>query len=272
MKLLFVYNMPKAQEAIWMDGLWMALLTLEKDIEITKCNLSQKPGLEDSEEYDFILGWGAFNSPVDLFLQKLKDTYPEVKMGLCIAGNAFSPTGANKYDVLFYETKWYRPQINFHPNIVHAFGINADIFNEPMMPFPIVWDYIGVGSLSLWKRWEKMKDKKGQRLVVGQYQIADSVSSDESLRIANDLLRNGIMVSNSVHPFDLQNLYHWSKTLYIPANINGGGERAILEARACGLSVEIEEDNEKLHELLTCPVYTHEYYAQQLKKGIEKCL
>lgn len=259
-KLLFVYDHKYPNR--WMDGLWAALNVLEKDFEVSKRNL-QENFPDVAVGFDFILGWGGFNSSVDNFLQNA--ITGNAKKGLCIAGNAFPPTGANNYDVLFYETKWYRPQISFHKNIVQAFGINSDIYNKPDLPFPIIFDYIGVGALADWKHWEKMEEKKGLRLVVGEYQEGNP---EESGRIANHLLQNGVMVSPLVHPYDLANFYHWSRKCYIPADINGGGERAVWEARACGLEVEIEDANPKLNELLSNEVKDHHWYAEQLKKGI----
>jgi hypothetical protein len=263
-KLLFVYDMPEWKVPSWMDGLWAALNLLEEDFEIVRHNLSSKFAVPWDGDEKFVLGWGGFNSRVDQFLQK----QPETK-GLCIGGNAFPPNGADNYDVLFYETKWYRPQISFHKNIVHAFGVNTDIFSPSPIPTPVVWDYIGVGSFSNWKRWEKMLDKKGNRLVVGEMQ-KDNVL--ESGKIAGELLAGGVMVSNMVNSYDLANLYQWSRTLYIPADTMGGGERAVLEARACGLKVEIEDDNPKLKELLDGEIKDHVWYSEQLKKGIMSVL
>jgi len=266
-KVLFVFDNPN--EKYWYDGLYMALQELGKDFDITKFNLAfSNDFVAPDEEYDFFLGWGAFNSSVDHWMTGGgKD---DKKIGLCIAGNTFPPTGANNYDVLFYETKWYRPQIAFHKNIVHAFGVNTDLFFKSDIVSPIVWDYIGVGALADWKRWDKMKDKKGTRLVVGEYQKGNE---EESSRIALDLIRNGITVSDMVSPFDLSNLYNWSRTLYMPSNVNGGGERAILEARSCGLNVEIEDDNPKLKEVLEWdPIPDYKWYAAQIKKGIESVL
>jgi len=62
--------------------------------------------------------------------------------------------------------------------------------------------------------------------------------------------------------------YNRAKTVYIPATLMGGGERAILEARSCGCKVKIEDDNPKLKELLTCPIYDVDYYVKQLKRGL----
>lgn len=265
-KILFVYDHKYPDQ--WMDGLWAALNLLEKDFNVQKFNLDPSGEL-GYEEPDFILGWGGFNSKVDKWIQSSQSPY---KKGLCIAGNAFPPSGADNYDVLFYETKWYRDQINFHKNIVHAFGVNTDIFNTDSIELPslklatpVVWDYIGVGAFAYWKRWEKMLDKKGTRLVIGEYQIENNIESDD---IATKLIRGGVMVSNMINAYDLSNLYRWSRICYIPADINGGGERSVWEAKACGLKVEIEEDNPKLKELVESPVMDHKWYAEKLKEGI----
>lgn len=264
-KLLFIYH--HQHENYWLDGLYAAIELLRNDFEVTKWNLVNSQTHEDGE-FDFVLGWGAFNSPVDQHLQKgLKNLGK--KRGLCIAGNTYAPNGASNYDVLFYETKWYRPQINYHPNIVHAFGVNTDIFSQSEYATPIIWDYIGVGALADWKRWDLMKKKKGNRLIVGEYQLGNEM---ESGRIALDLIKNGVMVSSMVHPLDLANFYHWSRTAYVPCTVYGGGERTLLEARSCGLMIEIEEDNPKLKELLDCPIPTHFDYALKLKEGILSCL
>ena len=269
-KILFVYDNKRPEH--WLDGLWAALSLLDRDFEIERWNLhsGKSENVHSPIETDFALGWGAFGSEVDTVLHNMVG-----KKGLCIAGNANPPERANNYAILFYETKWYRPQIDFHDNIWQAFGVNTDLFNaiDLTTPFnlamPVVWDYIGVGALANWKRWERMTKKQGNRLVVGEYQ---KENEEESSAIAQNLLREGVMVSDNVHPFDLVNFYHWSRTLYIPADVTGGGERAILEARSCGLEVEIEDDNDKLRELLDCDIPSHHDYAKQLKKGIERCI
>ena len=251
-KLLFIHD----SKYEVMDGLWAALNLLENDFQVDRHNL--QAGTVEFRDYDFILGWGGFNSPVDNYIKHFPG-----KKGLCIGGNAFPLTEG--YDIYFYETEWSKKHLKLPSNSVHAFGINSDLYNQPQLPFPMIWDYIGVGSLSYWKRWEKMADKQGMKLVVGEFQ-KDNVA--ESSRIVNHLLSSGIMVSPMVNPYDLANFYHWSRTLFIPSEVNGGGERAVLEARACGLKVEIENDNPKLKELLTSPIWDEVYYAEQLKKGI----
>lgn len=265
-KVLFVYAHKYPEK--WMDGLQAALKLLEDDFDIEYMNLVEE-GRGGTLNFDFILGWGAWGSPVDLYL---KDDFQsdKAKRGLCIAGNAIPPENMEMYDVLFYETDWYRPTIETHPNIVKAFGVNTDIYFPSDIPTPVVWDYIGVGAFANWKRWEKMaNEREGNRIVIGEVQEGNM---DESMEIIRYLLLSGVQVSNMVHPFDLSNMLQWSRTLYMPSDVFGGGERAVWEAKSVGLPVEIENDNQKLLELCNEEPKSHHFYAQQLKKGIESVL
>lgn len=256
-KILFLFR--SEFESQWRDGLYKALELLGNDYAITYWNMYDNDVQRLSvSEYDFLLGWGAFGSDVDLFLQ----TKPN-KKGLCIAGNARSPVGCENYDVLFYETHWYEDTIGHHKNIVHAFGTNTELFRSRGLN--VFWDYLTVGAFAEWKRQRYLKLKTGKRLAVGEIQ-KDNLN--ESMRIVANLLSGGIAVLPQVTPEVLCDLYNMSKTLYIPADINGGGERAILEARACGIDVEVEDDNPKLRELVDSRLYDHLYYYEQLKKGI----
>ena len=56
--------------------------------------------------------------------------------------------------------------------------------------------------------------------------------------------------------------------VYVPDDVFGGGERAVLEARALGVRAVVEPDNPKLAELLGSPVYDHAYYAAQLRYAL----
>ena len=256
-RIAFIHDI--SDLSLWRDGLWGAINMLRNKFDIDMYRHDEYEG----GEYSFVLGWGGFNSPVEKMLRNISG-----KKGLCIGGNAFHPTTMHEYDVLFYETMWYRKQIAMHPNHIHAFGVNTDIY-YPNQSAPKMFDYLGVGSFSLWKRWEMMTKKKGNRFVIGEVQ-KDNIS--ESMQIIDNLIRHGIGVSHVVDPKLLSRYYQASRKVYIPAEIHGGGERAILEARACGCEVEIEGDNEKLGELTSSVLYSHFYYANQLEKGIRSCL
>lgn len=260
-KILFVYD--HKYPTLWRDGLREALILLESDFSITYLNLSKRDEFLP-DRYDLILGWGAFNSKVDHFIRDVLYT----KRGLLIGGNASPPYKTHDYDVLFYETDWYKPQIEAHKNIHKAFGINSKIYFNTRHPKVI--DYITVGSFSAWKRQNKLLLKRGIKLAIGEIQ-EDNLA--ESIPIVNKLLAGGVIISGMMSPANLAHFYNISRTCYIPADVNGGGERAVLEARACGLKVEIEGDNPKLQELVSVnSIPTENDYYKALKKGITSIL
>lgn len=262
-KVLFLYDIE--DDNLWRDGLWAAIQLLSQDFDITWANLrTEKPLLEG---YDFILAWGGYNSSPDKYLT-LRNWADQTPTGLCLGGYAmpYNLPHFNEYDVVFYECDWAKgwlEDLGTNTKLVHAFGVNTSIYKP--LPMLKVWDYITVGSFSLWKRQLKLLEKEGNKLAIGQIQKGNL---NESLDIAGNLLLNGCAVSDMILPEGLALLYNASKACYIPAETMGGGERSVLEARACGIPVEIEPDNPKLQELLTSPVWDHVYYAEQLKKGI----
>jgi len=243
------------------DGLWQALEMLKEDFKIVKKNVA-KDYLGLGRDFKFVLVWGAWGSPQDKFGRTF-----DCKKGICIAGNVVKPIKPNDYDVLFYETKWYQPEIKFHKRIVHAFGMNRREFKNLHMDRDI--DYLGVGAFALWKRWDEFSKLSGYRVVVGEVQVDNM---EESMSIWNRLTENGVHCQTMVTTRKLSVLYNRAKTVFIPADINGGGERAILEARACGCDIQIMPDNPKLLELLDCPMYDENYYYRKLKEGITACV
>jgi len=274
-KVLFVYDMESDLEAVWEDGLWAALQLLKRRVDLTMYNIHgvSLPNFNIKKGVQFILGWGAFGSPVDRALQAFIQAGAKQKVGLCIGGNAHPPVGSELYDVLFYETNWYKKFIGNHPYSLHAFGVNTDIYKPDTVSryaesYP-VWNYLTVGAFANWKRQDLLCKKTGRRMAIGQIQKGNI---QESIDIVGNLLLGGVAVSDMVHPRDLARYYYMADIVYIPADINGGGERAVLEARACDRRVEIEPDNPKLAELTLSPIWDHSYYSHQLYEGITRCL
>lgn len=251
MKVLFVSDYKYEVK----DGIWAAINILGYD----RYNIGDD--IPNFEEYDFLLGHGAFHSKVDMLLRSLPN-----KKGLCIAGNVH-PQDTDCYDVLFYETEWVKNFLNLKGNLVHAFGVNTSELDCDLHEAHI--DYLSVGAFANWKRHHLLKNKKGLRFAVGEIQ-KDNMS--ESMEIITDLLKNGIGVIPQQSFETLSYLYTITNTVYIPADIYGGGERAVLEARYSNCKVIVEDDNPKLKELLKYEVPDEHYYASQLKKGIESCL
>lgn len=260
MNILFVYYHKYPQ--LWRDGLYKAMSMAKH--KITWLNLANSEYKDD--DYDCIVGWGAFGSPADLFMQEI----PHQRKYLLLAGNATPvPTYANFYTGIGYETDWIKNNYlkDVKTRLVKAFGINTDIYK--FTPMKKIFKYISVGSFSLWKNHNKIikhkrfsfGDEGSYSLCVGEIQ-RDNMN--ESMGIIRELLDAGVVVSDMVEPEKLNLLYNVSETAVIGADINGGGERAVLEARACVLNVEVY--NDKLRELLSGPIYNQNDYL----KGLEE--
>ena len=63
---------------------------------------------------------------------------------------------------------------------------------------------------------------------------------------------------------ELARLYNRARSVFVPCELQGGGERAVHEGRACGCAGEIAADNPTLATLTDIPVPSHEQYAQQI--------
>ena len=230
--------------------------------EVTWLNLADPFEGLNLSSFDFVLGWGAFGSPADQMLTGLTHN----KKGLCLAGNASPIPKHINYDVVFYETDWIKKNYLRHAKayMVKAFGVNDNIFYQNKMITEKIWDYLSVGAFAYWKNHNKMIEKKGTRLCVGEVQKDNLL---ESMDIIRELVTNDIAVSGMLSPKKLNKLYNLTKKVYIPATLEGGGERAVLEARTCGCTVIVE--NEKLQELVDRPIPTHTDYFNSLEETIK---
>lgn len=169
----------------------------------------------------------------------------------------------SQYDVLFYETEWYKQYIKSHPCAIHAFGVNTEMMKPPEEEVEKIYDTITPCKISKHKSLFHLASLPGKHLVIG-------FPADQ--KVMQQLRKEGIVLKREVHPQELVKYYHQSGCCLLPYTVRQGGERAVLEARACGIPVVIDPKNEKLRELLEGPLYDHSYYARQLKKGIEYML
>lgn len=263
-----IYYVPKSnieKYNNWQDGFTEAIGLLSKYYSVTWINLEdRKPDSKELNNYDFILVKSCWNWIVDKYVRSLKGL--TVPRGICISCS-LPPRNllwAFFYDILWYETFSYEKHINFHPNIVHGFGVNTNVFKP--MNVEKIYDVISIGTLDKYKRLEKIVDVQGiKKMVIG----AKSKNSGE---IERKLIENKVEIKDYCTQKELAKYINESKLVYIPCELQGGGERAVLEARACGVPVKIEEDNKKLKELLHGFIWDEEYYYMQLRKGIESVI
>lgn len=256
-----LYCIPSTQSikySNWTDGFTSALSILKTKYNITLHNVLDNNTI-DFNIFDLICFKESFEG---YMFNKFKDQLKDKKKALFISSSTIIPTDEqlNLYSILFYETEWYCNYANLkrHKHSYHAFGVNTDIM-RPLLSEK-KYDVIFVGDIKPYKRPLMILSKEGIKLCVG-------FKTDEQL--ISQLEKENVEVQEFVSYDDLSMLYNSSKLCYIPCELHGGGERAVLEARACGIPVEIF-DNEKLEELLVSPVYSHIYYASQIDTNILK--
>lgn len=252
----------------WHDGFTEAIKKLKQDYDtsIIYFEESNSAKLIDSiNQLDFLIVKSGWRSAMDYFLRNHRE---EIRpyLGLMISASNHGPSKAEQafYDVVWYETEWYRNKSVRHPNAFHGFGIDTEVM-RPNDKIGKAYDIITVGAPRKYKRFEKLLLKKGKRILVGDLKNKDAHSD----QLIGQLEQNGVVIEDFQNYEALSKKYQASKLCYIPCELHGGGERALLEARACGLEVEIEPDNPKLKELLSSPIWDANYYYIQLKKGIE---
>lgn len=255
----------------WVDGFTSAIDSLKSDCDFIYHNINEQPIPSDEAFYkdiDVIFVKANWNARLELQAQKnLKGI--EVPKALLISGSKLPPSKEHAlfYDLLYYETSWYKQCIDFHPRIIHAFGIDR----SKMLPLPDVKktiDILNIGSYKSYKRLHLLVLKKGRKVFIGEK------PKKLTLRNLQDYFFYYLIKLFRIETVDyvdyslLCKYINQSKLVYIPASLNGGGERAVLEARSCGVPVEVEKDNPKLMSLLDGKIYDSKYYAEQLKEGI----
>lgn len=249
----------------WHDGFVKAIKILikEYDYNISIFNLEKEKYI-DFNEYNCIIIKS--NKLVEDLLNSKYNNWLKIwklKIKICCIGNSKwipDKKGIEMFDILLYETDWYYKfaSLNRHNYAFKAFGVDTDI----MKPIKIKkeFDCIFVGSVCKYKRPLKILNIQGKKCIIGQLTDKNIISK---LKDNKD-----IKVYNFQSYENLSLFYNKSKLCYVPCILQGGGERAVLEARACGIPVKIENDNPKLKELLNGKIYTSYDYASQINKAI----
>jgi glycosyltransferase involved in cell wall biosynthesis len=258
--------------AAWHDGFTAGMEHLADEFDVRWLNLhpdhpDQAGHLKGLDDCDFLLVKSNWDWIVDRLVRE-HCAGGAVPKGILISGVGDPPRRRRRlrfYDVLWYQTPWYEPRLRRHPHRIHAFGVDTRV----MRPLPGVErdvDWLSVGALRRYKRHERLLDKPGRRVVVGDL-------TDPDPGLLEELRDGGVEVVDFVTYDELGDYYRRARNVLIAAEVEGGGERSLLEARACGARVEIAEDNPKLRGLQEAPeIWDHRYYGEQLAKGIRRAL
>lgn len=250
----------KIPKVTWYDGFVKGIQLLEEKYEMIWLNTRfQKVQDLPFDLADAVLIKSDFGSELDMAVRKY---IPLTTPKALLISSTKSPFEPEFYDVLFYETNWYRQKILDHPCTIHGFGVNTEVM-QPNNEVEKVYDYIMVADMHCpGKRVEKFLDKPGKKLLISGFK-----GIEEEVSFA--LNEAGIDIIDFVRFDKIALYYQMSRKAYNASTVPGGGDRFLLEARACGLEVEIEPENPKLQELIEGPIYDHRYYANQIDLGLQ---
>lgn len=272
LRILVVYGVEPGgiKDRSWNDG-FVAALRLLSDAGhvVTWLNMKADGAAAAypaaAREADVVLAKSNWGWIVDRFVRALEAEAPTGRpRAIMVSGisGRISRRRGRFYDVVFYQTEWYRKRLSRRLRTVHAYGMNTEAMRLPDAPVEPVWDWLYVGAFTPNRRPELLLGKTGRRLAVGEISRSDS-------DIVDRLRADGVEVRDVVPYDELRELYWSARCVYVPAALDGGGERQLMEAIACGRPVEIAPDNPKLAEVVaSAPIWTEAYFAGQLEAGL----
>ncbi len=240
MKIAFVWqgvSNPKIFQQ-WNDGLRQAMRIIEKEHEVIYCEPF------DEINADLILYWEA---PCTINGQN-KDNWEKVrkspiKKALLFAGGPLQKEWVEGFDHIFVESKINADECASLglPHSI-AFGINDEIFKPEIQPK--VFDGIHQGTCASWKRQWLIGESLGPKGVVcGRFQETDR-------RPFEECIKQGSLVLPEIPAKAVCSLLNASHTMVQTSDFWGGGQRATLEALACGIPVICMSDSPKNREFV----------------------
>lgn len=225
----------------WADGLNMALkLLAQKYNWFVKVIADDDPKeiykqIEETSP-DFILGWGSLDRPSFAGIREFG-----VPTGLCFAGGPTEHPQLDNFDVVFVESQTYLDAFQKQGVNVHrAFGTNNYLFRQ----LALKKKFLGIypASFANWKRHDLFARALGKTgLAVGR--ILEN--EEKNLQVCID---EGVTVLPELPYHAMPFLINQSKHVVITANAAGGGQRAVIEAMACGVWPIVMSDSDKCSE------------------------
>jgi hypothetical protein len=215
------------------------------------------------------------------------------KQVLCFGGGPTYTPNIHNFDLIFGESAIdIKDFKRFGKKTLQAFGTNTKLF-RPMPEQPKVFAYIYPAAFAKWKHHEKFagfiknrEEKIKETMIIGEDEdlklpclAVGYMQPDGWEKECYEICQKyGISVIPQVTYDVMPYLINAAETVYVGADINGGCQRTILEAKACGIPVEIDSDSPKLLELKSLTRedilrnWSEESYAERLKIGIEGIL
>lgn len=287
MKIAFICDLPSEHFPFWNDGLKAALDVLRDtyhwDIDVYNGNRGHGSLSAIGEiahtfnlvaKYDIGLFWGGLTNPIC-------NTRIFPKQALLFGGGPTHHENVYNFDHVFAESEVdYFDFKRFGISTSQAFGTNTKLF-RPMPEQPKIYLYVYPAAFAKWKHHEKFG-----AYVLSHGENVNFEYTDPSLAFGymqpngwekecyEVCQKHGIAVMPQV-PYDVMPyIINAAQNVYVGADIMGGCQRTILEAKACNVNVVVDSDSPKLLELADLTHedvlrdWSEESYAKKLNEKL----
>ena len=245
MRIAFFWMGLDGRYGQWNDGLRAALKLIEKEHEVRYYDVTPET-LEEVRVFgpDIVLFWEApctqFSKEPEASMFKGVASLPYKKC-LLFAGGPLKAMDVKDFDLVFVESKvneedCERQGIPYRK----AFGTNTEVFHPVLEP--LIYDAFLQATFAEWKRHSLFADAVG---------MSGAVSGRKQEFDTNGYYRceaKGVYIYDELPAEGVARMINKSYCVLNTSNEQGGGQRATLEAMACGCPVIVMADSPKNRE------------------------
>jgi len=253
---LWDWENPWIQMLTWRDGLARAIQILSQEWDVKCYSIGEntifqhdyfpiylKPNSKELAEFilsdrpDVILVWGDFTRPTIPYL-----AHKGIPMALCLAGGTFRDY-VDCFDLIFVESEVYYQQLKSEgKNVRKAFGTNTELF-KPIKQ-PKIFDAVNSSTFAYWKRHKLFAEAmRGYKSFCFGWMY-----KTHEVECWTEPQERKVMIAPHIGANVIPFILNASYTSLITSNSQGGSQRSVLEAMACGIPPIVMCDSNKTTE------------------------